>query len=217
MAEREFVLVGVSHADERNTEEILHYIDNPVRHVYHERSKDATIHSWLKWASRSPTVAITTVLRTVSDADFDSECERAANELANEHGLTEVAEIGMRYSERIGAKPGNETLVEWMYVFSIPFFLGLLLTKTALFGVVFAVWSLPTLLLFGDFMNTQEFPRREEAMVENILRTDPQRHAGKEVVIIGEDHLSGVGGRLQAREYSVKSVWLNTLLQAEKE
>jgi len=214
-AEREFVLIGVAHTDERNTEEILQRVDSSVRHVYHERSEDATVRSWLKWAAYSPTVAISTVLRSASDSEFASECERAAHELAGQQGLEDVSEIGMRYSERTQAKPKSETLAEWGYIFSIPSFGLLLLSESTFFGLIFFVWSLPIPLLFGGLMNRQEFSRREEAMVENILCTTPERQEGKEIIIVGEDHLSGVGGWLQSRGFSVEPIWLNTILQSQ--
>jgi hypothetical protein len=121
----------------------------------------------------------------------------------------------MEYSERIESKPTVDSIFEWAYLGTIipaiwmnpiasqfPLIIAAIATVAAVLGII----------AVGELMERQEFDRRDEAMVENILNQEFDPEAGHFVAVVGEKHVKGIGGRLQAQGYDVQGIWLNTML-----
>jgi len=211
------MIIGVAHNNPRNEEEILDRVDAPVEKVCHERSEDGTLGNWLKWAATSPLIAISILLNEFSKPEFDSECEKAAYELAERDDAGDVAHIGMNYSDRIAEKPTKEMIFEWGLIMAV-----LAAVLKLIIRPVSTNWILLTALVIllvpitGRHLERWEHPRRDGAMADNIMKAIPEPSCGTIAVVVGEDHVTGIGGRLQAQGFPVEAIWLNTILKNEK-
>lgn len=203
---RHFLIVGVEHSEPRNTPELLERVNGPCSAVYHETPENQGSYWGLLWLLVAPAQAANLFLNSTSTPTIKTECQRAASELADEMGLNSFVPIDQPYRERVLQRPLTDILMELL----IPIlFTGLLLSGSLTVGYLLLGGLVFPLL--GKFDDRREIPRRDKWMVRSILGHSPNSD-GKEIIVVGEDHVAGIGGRLQERGHSVEALWLNSVL-----
>lgn len=209
----DFILVGVEHTDDRNEEEITQRLKNNVGHVYHENSLDRTLRNTIIWMLVAPGQALNNIGNNLGGSVSETACWRAAQALAEQEGVEPVTPIGMNIEERIRQKPSTETLFSLIIVLWGVCELWYFNANPGLLDI-FRLMAVPLLLLLiGRHFSEQEYDRRERVMCEKVHETEPVNPSKPGVLIIGEDHIAGVGGKLQNDGYQVQSIWLNSILK----
>jgi len=185
--EEVFQVYGVRHSDERNSEEILNRTPSPVDEIFHEQVDPDEHQLWhlLMWVVATPSNTLATILRAVGNTRHHSECEKAAHKLAEREGI-EVEYIGMNYLERTKVVFPLHTLVWAPTVYAVIQRPGLVIQ-----GILITSF----LIIFSmRLTEIHEIWRRDAHMSEQIISKGSQ--TGRSVVVIGQDHLSGVCGKL---------------------
>jgi hypothetical protein len=235
----DYLIYGVDHDDPRNEEMILKMTDGPVVGVFHEQDPDPSLWEVLYWCLKTPTQAVVTagseLLKLAlavplwflgllnNESGSGSNCEEAARALAERHNCGPVTQVDMPYGIRAKKKPWRYTVVEFgTPVLAVLVVLALLLpingnsSSTVVLIMValslfFIVHQSILFIFVGYYMRGMSLYRRDKWMFEQIVEN---AEVGRQVIIVGQDHVAGIGGRLQSRGYDVDAVWLNSYLKA---